>query len=539
MQTFVPALLAIYIALLVTLSPLLGSYLYHIFNRPTGTLESAFYKLTLTRQTPMNWKQYALALLSLQAIGFVFLMIIFKLNHRDAISWHLAFNTAISFVTNTNWQAYAGENTLDYWVQMLGLTVQNFLSCATSVAVLLVLIRGILAKETQDLGNFWVDITRITFYILLPFSFLLAIFLVSQGAIQNFSSYIQAVGLEGLPQLLPMGPAASQTAISVLGSNGGGFFGQNMAHPFANPNEISNFVLMLWILLLPAALVHYYGFQIGSKKQAWVLLCVMLGLFGLFLAGNIVSEMHFGSLEGFEIRFGTLGSLIFGAAATASSNGSVNAMMESLSPIAGGLMMLQIMLGEIIFGGVGCGLYGMLLFVMLTVFLAGLMVGRTPEFLGKKIEETEVKWILIGILTPSIVSLIGAGISCLYPLALTSLGNTGPHGLSEILYAFVSSANNNGSAFAGLSANTPYWNLALGIVMLVGRFGLLLPVLAIAGSLARKKQIPPTLGTFQTDTPIFAILLGASILLIGALTFMPGWFLGPLLEHITLAGALS
>ncbi|MEI6790654.1 MAG: potassium-transporting ATPase subunit KdpA [Myxococcaceae bacterium] len=539
MQTFDPALLAIYIALLVTLSPLLGSYLYHIFNRPTGTLESAFYKLTLTRQTAMNWKQYALALLSLQAIGFVFLMLIFKLNHRDAISWHLAFNTAISFVTNTNWQAYAGENTLDYWVQMLGLTVQNFLSCATSVAVLLVLIRGILAKETQDLGNFWVDITRITFYILLPFSFLLAIFLVSQGAIQNFSSYIQAVGLEGLPQLLPMGPAASQTAISVLGSNGGGFFGQNMAHPFANPNEISNFVLMLWILLLPAAFVHYYGFQIGSKKQAWVLLCVMLGLFGLFLAGNIVSEMHFGNLEGFEIRFGTLGSLIFGAAATASSNGSVNAMMESLSPIAGGLMMLQIMLGEIIFGGVGCGLYGMLLFVMLTVFLAGLMVGRTPEFLGKKIEETEVKWILIGILTPSIVSLIGAGISCLYPIALNSLGNTGPHGLSEILYAFVSSANNNGSAFAGLSANTPYWNLALGLVMLAGRFGLLLPVLAIAGNLARKKQIPPTLGTFQTDTPIFAILLGASILLIGALTFMPGWFLGPLLEHITLVGALS
>ena len=536
MQVFDPTLLAMYLALLITLSPLLGSYLYHIYNRPIGKLESLFYTLTRTPQAAMNWKEYAYALLNLQAIGFVFFMLILKLNQREVISWHLAFNTAISFVTNTNWQAYSGESTLDNWVQMFGMTVQNFLSCATSVAVLLVLIRGIAAKESPHLGNFWVDITRTILYVLLPCSALIAIFLVSQGAIQNLAPHIKAVGLEGLAQVLPMGPAASQTAIAVLGSNGGGFFGQNLAHPFANPTEISNFVLMLWVLLVPAAFVHYYGFQIGSRKQAWVILSVMLGLFLLFLAGTFFSEIHFGSLEGLEIRFRGWGSILLGSAATASSNGSVNAMVDSLSPLAGGLMMLQIMLGEIIFGGVGSGLYGMLLFVMLTVFLAGLMVGRTPEFLGKKIEAEEIKWISIGILSPCILTLLGAGIACLYPVALKSLGNAGPHGLSEILYAFASAANNNGSSFGGLSANTPFWNIALAITMLLGRFTLLLSVLTIAGTLARKKHIPPNSGTFQTDTPIFAFLLGASILLVAALTFMPGWFLGPLLEHISLLG---
>lgn len=538
MQAFDFYQVLIYLALLVTLSPLLGSYLYYVFNRPTGKLERYFYVLTRTPSSPMNWKQYLFALLLFQAMGFLAMMLFFQFNHRDHISIDLALNTAVSFLTNTNWQAYAGESTLDYWVQMLALTVQNFFSAATSIAALLALIRGITGKETGDLGNFWVDITRITFYVLLPFSFFLAIFLVSQGAIQNFSDYIQAIGLEGASQLLPMGPAASQTAIAVLGSNGGGFFGQNSAHPFVNPNELTNFVLMFVILLLPAGLVHFYGLQVGSKKHAWAIFSVMFTLFVLFLACSLLSEISFGTLEGQEVRFGQVGSILFGTAATASSNGSVNAMMDSLSPIAGGLMMLQMMLGEIIFGGVGCGLYGMLLFVMLTVFLAGLMVGRTPEYLGKKIEAFEINWILVGILAPCIVILIGAGISCLMPIALQSLGNSGPHGLSEILYAFTSSANNNGSAFSGLIANTPYWNLTLGAAMLLGRFSLMIPVLILAGSLARKKQIPVSLGTFQTDTPIFAILLGASILLVGALTFMPGWFLGPLLEQITLVGAL-
>jgi K+-transporting ATPase ATPase A chain len=516
-------LILLYLALLVALSPLIGSYLHYVLNRPS-------------RAASMNWKQYLWAVLSLQAISFIAMMILLAFNHRAPISLDLAFNTAVSFITNTNWQAYAGESTLNYYVQTLGLTVQNFLSAATSIAVLLALIRGITGKETQNLGNYWSDMTRIILCVLLPFSFLLSLFLVSQGAIQNFSAYVQTIGLEGLPQLLPMGPAASQTAIGVLGSNGGGFFGQNASHPFVNPNMVTNFVLMLSILLLPASFVYFYGLSIGSKKQATVIFSVMLSLFILFLASSLASELSFGSLEGQEIRFGRVGSILFGNAATASSNGSVNAMMESLSPLAGGFMMLQIMIGEIIFGGVGCGLYGMLLFVMLTVFLAGLMVGRTPEYLGKKIETTEVNWILIGILTPGIAALIGASISCLYPKALSALGSSGPHGLSEILYAFASSANNNGSAFGGLSANKPYWNLILGIVMIIGRFGLMIPVLVIAGSLARKKHIPPSLGTFQTDTPVFAVLLGASILLIGALTFMPGWFLGPMLEHVLLVG---
>src|SRR3989338_1131161 len=414
---------------------------------------------------------------------------------------------------------------------MFGMTVQNFLSCATSVAVLLVLIRGIAAKESPHLGNFWVDITRTILYVLLPCSALIAIFLVSQGAIQNLAPHIKAVGLEGLAQVLPMGPAASQTAIAVLGSNGGGFFGQNLAHPFANPTEISNFVLMLWVLLVPAAFVHYYGFQIGSRKQAWVILSVMLGLFLLFLGGAMLSEMSFGSLEGLEIRFGSLGTILFGSAITASSNGSVNAMMDSLSPIAGGLMMLQIMLGEIIFGGVGCGLYGMLLFVMLTVFLAGLMVGRTPEFLGKKIEAEEIKWILVGILLPTCLALLGASLACLIPAALASLSSSGPHGLLAILYAYASAANNNGSALGSLQANTPYWNISLGMVMLLGRYGLIFAVLVLAGSLASKKHIPANMGTFHTDTLTFAVLLAMAILLIGALTSSPALLLGPLLEH--------
>ncbi|MEI6805339.1 MAG: potassium-transporting ATPase subunit KdpA [Myxococcaceae bacterium] len=528
----------IYLALLIALSPPLGSYLYYVFNAPMSRLERYFYRITRTSVNAMNWKQYLSALLLFQGLGFLSMMLLLGFNQRDHISIDLAFNTALSFITNTNWQAYSGESTLDYWVQMLALTVQNFFSAATSIAVLFALIRGITGKETDDLGNFWVDITRIISYVLLPFSVLISIFLVSQGAIQNFSDYIPAIGLEGVSQLLPMGPAASQTAIAVLGSNGGGFFGQNAAHPFVNPNELSNFLLMFTILILPAGLVYFYGLQVGSKKHACAIFSVMLTLFVFFLAGSFASEIRFGSLEGQEIRFGQLGSVLFGSAATASSNGSVNAMMDSLSPLAGGLMMLQMMLGEIIFGGVGCGLYGMLLFVMFTVFLAGLMVGRTPEYLGKKIEASEINWILVGILAPCIVILIGAGISCLAPIALQSLGNSGPHGLSEILYAFTSSANNNGSAFSGLAANTSYWNWTLGLAMLIGRFGLMIPVLVIAGSLARKKQIPMSLGTFQTDTPMFAVLLGASILLVGALTFMPGWFLGPLLEHISLVGAL-
>lgn len=515
--------IGLFLGLLLGLAPLLGSYFYTVLNLPMTRLESLIYQVSHTPTHSMNWKQYLKSLLFFQAVGLIFLLIVLLLNSRSPISWDLAFNTAVSFLTNTNWQAYAGENTLDYWVQMLGLTVQNFFSAATSIAVLLVLIRGLTGKETGDLGNFWMDLTRTTLFILIPGSFLLALFLVSQGAIQNFSPYLYA------PGLLPMGPAASQTAISVLGSNGGGFFGQNAAHPFVNPTYLSNFVLALSILALPAGFVYFFGLQIKAPKQAWTLLSVMLGLFILFLAGITYSELSFGSLEGQELRFSQIGTLLFNTASTASSNGSINAALESLSPLAGGLMMLQIMLGEIIFGGVGSGLYGMLLFVMLTVFLAGLMVGRTPEYLGKKIEAAEINWILVGILIPGIAALIGAGSFALYP-------KSGAHNLSELLYAFTSCANNNGSAFGGLNANTVPFNISLGVTMLVGRFGLMIPVLIIAGQLGRKKQIPVNIGTFQTDTLIFAVLLAVSILLVGALTFLPGWFLGPLLEHVKLIG---
>jgi K+-transporting ATPase ATPase A chain len=431
-------------------------------------------------------------------------------------------NIAVSFVTNTNWQAYSGESTLSYTSQMLALTVQNFVSAGTGIAVMLALVRGIVGHEIQTLGNYWSDLFRSIFYVLLPGSVILTLILVSQGSIQNLSGYVDAVGLEGVKQILPMGPAASQTAISVWGSNGGGFFGVNLAHPFINPTEWSNWVLILAILLLPASLVHYYGLQVGSKKEGWVLFGVMAGLLGLFLGPAIWAQQIFGSLEGLETRFGALPSVLMGVVSTATSNGSVNAALESLSPLSSGLMMLQMMLGEVIFGGVGCGLYGILLFVVLTVFIAGLMIGRTPEYLGKKIDAPEVAWALVAILLPCGAILIGSSVSVLLKQ---------PGSLSEILYAFSSSVANNGSAFGGLNSNTPYYNLALAVVMMIGRYGILFPVLVIAGIFARKKKIPVNPMSFETDTALFGVLLASVILLVGALTFTPALFLGPLFDH--------
>jgi K+-transporting ATPase ATPase A chain len=387
---------------------------------------------------------------------------------------------------------------------------------------MLALVRGIVGHEIQTLGNYWSDLFRSIFYVLLPGSVILTLILVSQGSIQNLSGYVDAVGLEGVKQILPMGPAASQTAISVWGSNGGGFFGVNLAHPFINPTEWSNWVLILAILLLPASLVHYYGLQVGSKKEGWVLFGVMAGLLGLFLGPAIWAQQIFGSLEGLETRFGALPSVLMGVVSTATSNGSVNAALESLSPLSSGLMMLQMMLGEVIFGGVGCGLYGILLFVVLTVFIAGLMIGRTPEYLGKKIDAPEVAWALVAILLPCGAILIGSSVSVLLKQ---------PGSLSEILYAFSSSVANNGSAFGGLNSNTPYYNLALAVVMMIGRYGILFPVLVIAGIFARKKKIPVNPMSFETDTALFGVLLASVILLVGALTFTPALFLGPLFDH--------
>jgi K+-transporting ATPase ATPase A chain len=445
-------------------------------------------------------------------------------------------------VTNTNWQSYGGESTMSYFSQMVGLTVQNFISAAVGMAVLVALIRGFARKNTDKIGNFWVDMLRGNIYILLPLSLLWAVLLAGQGVVQTFSPYVTAALVEPTgetsEQQIALGPVASQVAIKQLGTNGGGFFNTNSAHPFENPTPFSNFLQMLAILLLPAALTFTFGKLVGAQRQGWTLFAVMFSVWFATLMGSIAAEyatnpifQQSAIMEGKETRFGVVNSLIWSTATTVASNGSVNAMHSSLSPLAGGIAMFNIMLGEIIFGGVGAGLYGMLLFVLLTVFLSGLMVGRSPEYLGKKVEAQEMKWAIFGILAPCAVILVGAAVSAVAPFALSSLANNGAHGFSEILYAFTSAAGNNGSAFAGLNANTVYYNLALGFAMLVGRFAVIIPVLAIAGSLVKKKSSPQTAGTFATDSPIFAILLIGVIIIVGALTFLPALSLGPIVEQ--------
>ena len=544
----------IYIVALFAFAPPLGTYMAKVFQgertflHPVlGWIEKLTYKVVnVNEQEEMDWKDYAKALLIFNFFGFcvVFLVQVIQIslplnpNALPNITWHSAFNTAVSFMTNTNWQGYAGETTMSYLTQMLVLTVQNFLSAATGVAVFLVLVRGLIKNSAFTIGNFWTDITRTTVYILLPLSLVLAVLLISQGVIQNFSNYVNVVTLEGAKQVLPMGPAASQIAIKQLGTNGGGFFNANSAHPFENPTPFSNFLEMLAILLLPAALALTFGRIVGSRRQGWTLFAVMFSVWLFTLLSSVASEytmnpifQQSGIMEGKETRFGVVNSLIWSSVTTVASNGSVNSMHSSLSPLSGGLAMFNVMLGEVIFGGIGAGMYGMLLFVLLTVFLSGLMVGRSPEYLGKKIEAAEMKMAILGILAPCACILLGTAISCIFPVALSSVSNRGPHGFSEILYAFTSAAGNNGSAFAGLNANTPYFNVVLGIVMLIGRFAVILPVLAIAGQLVRKKISPPSAGTFATDTPIFGLLLIGVIVIVGALTFLPALSLGPIVEH--------
>jgi K+-transporting ATPase ATPase A chain len=455
------------------------------------------------------------------------------------VPWHLAFNTAISFVTNTNWQGYSGETTLSYFVQMVGLTVQNFVSAATGIAVLLALIRGISRKNTEKLGNFRTDLIRSTMYVLLPLSILFAVVLVSQGVIQNFKACETVVTLKGTLQTIPMGPAASQIAIKQIGTNGGGFFGSNSAHPFENPTPFSNFLEMLCILLIPAALTYTYGKMVGSTRQGWAIFSVMMILLVAGFSISIYAEYsgnpvfgHLPLMEGKETRFGIANSILWSTSTTAASNGSVNAMMDSLSPVAGMIAMINIMLGEIVFGGVGAGLYGMVIFIILTVFIAGLMVGRTPEYLGKKIEAFEVQMAIISILAPSFAILLFSAWASVSIAGLSSLNNAGPHGFSEILYAYSSAAGNNGSSFAGLNANTVFYSITLGISMIIGRFGIIIPVLAIAGNMAKKNITPPSAGTFHTDNWLFIGLLIAVILIVGGLTFFPALSLGPIMEHL-------
>jgi K+-transporting ATPase ATPase A chain len=429
---------------------------------------------------------------------------------------------------------------------MLGLTVQNFVSAATGVAVLLALIRGLSRPTQTGIGNFWVDLVQTTLYVLLPLSIILAVVLINQGVVQTFAPYGTIVTLEGQAQTVPLGPVASQIAIKQLGTNGGGFFNANGAHPFENPTPLTNFLQMLSILLLPAALTITFGQLVGSARQGWVIFAAMFTLFGLGLVVALWAESGFnpvlgvaGSLEGKETRFGLANSVLWTVATTSASNGSVNAMHSSLSPLAGLVAVWNIMLGEVVFGGVGAGLYGMLLFVILTVFMAGLMVGRTPEYLGKKIEAREVKMAMLGILTPSAVILLFSAVAVLTEAGRAGPAHRGPHGLTEILYAFASAGGNNGSAFAGLNANTIFYNLMLGMAMLIGRFSVIIPVLAVAGSMAGKKIIPRSGGTFPTDTPLFAGLLVAVVLIVGALTFFPVLSLGPIVEHLLMqAGRL-
>jgi K+-transporting ATPase ATPase A chain len=549
-------------ALLIGLTPILGNYMSKVYsgNRhfmiPVfGWLEKFAYRITgIDPDEETNWKKYTFSLLLFNLAGFVFVFLIqifqskLPLNPANLpnVSWHSALNTSVSFMTNTNWQGYAGETTLSYFVQMIGLTVQNFVSAASGMAVLLALIRGISRKTTEMLGNFWVDLMRSVLYVLLPLSILFSIVLVGQGVIQNFKSYEPVKTLQGAQQVIPMGPAASQTAIKQLGSNGGGFFNANSSHPFENPTPFSNLLEMLAILLIPAALTFTYGKMVGSVREGWTIFLVM---FTMLVAGLIISLYSeysynpiFGNLplmEGKETRFGITNSILWSTATTAVSNGSVNAMNDSLSPLSGMIGMINIMLGEIIFGGVGAGMYGMVIFIILTVFIAGLMVGRSPEYLGKKIEAFEVQMAIIGVLAPNLVILLFSAWASVSHYGLSSLTNQGPHGLSEILYAFTSAAGNNGSAFAGLNANTLFYNLILGAGMLIGRFGIIIPVLAIAGSMSRKNITPISSGTFRTDNWLFIGLLISVIFIIGGLTHFPALSLGPVIEHLLMNKGIS
>lgn len=552
----------LFLGLLIAFTPLLGKYMSKVFSGEKhfmlpvfGWLEKLTYKFTGVRSDEeTNWKSYTFGLLLFNLLGilFVFLIQLFQsiLPFNPAglpnVSWHSALNTAVSFVTNTNWQGYAGETTMSYFTQMIALTVQNFVSAATGIAVILALIRGISRKTTNKIGNFWVDLTRTILYVLLPLSIIFAILLVGQGVVQSFRAYETVQTLQGAEQVIPMGPAASQIAIKQLGTNGGGFFNANSAHPFENPTPFSNFLEMLTIFLIPAALTFMFGKMVGSARQGWSIFAAMMILFIAGLSVSLYSEYasnpifgHLSLMEGKETRFGITNSILFSVITTSASCGAVNAMHDSLTPLAGMIPIINMMLGEVIFGGVGAGLYGILVFVILTVFIAGLMVGRTPEYLGKKIEAFEVQMAILAIFATNIIIQIFTAWASVSSYGLSSLNNSGPHGFSEILYAYTSAAANNGSAFAGLNANTLFYNITLAVAMLVGRFGVIVPVLAIAGSLAKKKITPLSAGTFRTDNWLFIGLLISVILIVGGLTHFPALSLGPVVEHLLMNNGIT
>ncbi|MGE5174478.1 MAG: potassium-transporting ATPase subunit KdpA [Betaproteobacteria bacterium] len=589
--------LVLYSGVLLLLAKPLGIFMARVYqgepsglDRMLGPVEQLFYRLCGIRpEEEMTWKKYTGAVLLFSAVGMLFLYFLQRvqgllpLNPQkfSGVPPDLAFNTAVSFVTNTNWQNYGGETTMSYLSQMVGLGVQNFASAAAGMAVLVALIRGFKRHSAETIGNFWVDLTRSTLYILMPLALILSLLLVSQGVVQTFSEY-KTVSLmqtityanpklnsQGNPvkdekgnpvtekvemkeQIIPLGPAASQIAIKQLGTNGGGFFNVNSAHPFENPTAFSNFLEVLAVLLIPAALCITFGKMVGDMRQGWALLSAMVLVLVTMMALCTWSEQDGnprfaslgvdqtasdlqpgGNMEGKETRFGIVNSAIWATATTAASNGSINSMHDSYTPMGGLYPMVLIQLGEVIFGGVGSGLYGMLVMAIITVFIAGLMVGRTPEYLGKKIEMFEMKMAALVILIVNGLVKIGTAVGVATKAGIAGVANPGPHGFSEILYAFSSAANNNGSAFAGLSGNTIFYNTALGIAMFLGRFWVIIPVLAIAGSLAKKKQVPASLGTLPTHTPLFVTLLIGVIVIVGALSFMPAWALGPIAEQLT------
>lgn len=570
--------IGIFLVVLLACVVPLGRYMAKVYgeNPPLqgffGPIERLIYRLLgIDAKSEMHWKHYALALLGFNALGMLLLYGLQRMQawlplnpqQLPAVSADSAFNTAASFVSNTNWQGYAGETTMSYLTQMLGLTVQNFVSAATGMAVLIGLIRGIARRSTSTIGNFWVDLTRSTIYILLPLALVLSVTLVSQGVVQTFDAsqtieLIQPIantdGTTISQQTIALGPAASQIAIKQLGTNGGGFFNVNSAHPLENPTPLSNFLELLSILLIPAALCYTFGLMVGDKRQGWAILATMtiilLGFTALAVsaeqAGNPLYQklgvddqasalQAGGNLEGKETRFGIVNSALWATVTTAASNGSVNSMHDSYTPLGGLAPMVLMQLGEVVFGGVGSGLYGMLIFAIIAVFVAGLMVGRTPEYLGKKIEAFEMKMAALIILIPCVMTLLITAIAVSSASGRATVFNSGAHGFSEVLYAATSAANNNGSAFAGLGANTPFYNTWLGIAMLVSRFWLIVPTLAIAGSLAGKKLIPQSAGTLPTHTPLFVSLLIGVVLIVGALTFIPALALGPIVEHLLLS----
>jgi K+-transporting ATPase ATPase A chain len=556
----------LYCAIIVAITPVLGAYMTRVFNGERTFLspvlrpvEAVLYGIGgVDEKREQSWLIYTVSMLFFHVGGFLILyglmrfqaVLPFNPAEQSAVAPDLSFNTAVSFITNTNWQNYGGESTLSYLVQMLGLTHQNFLSAATGIVLALALIRGFARASAKTVGNFWVDITRCTLYILMPICVVAALFLVWQGMPQTLGPYVDATTLEGAKQTIAVGPVASQIAIKMLGTNGGGFFNANAAHPFENPTALSNFVQIILIFALGASLTNVFGRMVGNQRQGWAILAVM-GV--LFIAGVMVCYwaeangttalnalgLTGGNMEGKEVRFGIVASALFAVVTTAASCGAVNAMHDSFTALGGMIPLINIQLGEIIVGGVGAGMYGMLLFIIISIFVAGLMVGRTPEYVGKKIEAKEVKMAMLAILVLPLMYLGWTAVAVVYPPAVASMANAGPHGFTEVLYAYTSQTGNNGSAFAGLTGNTPFYNITGAVAMFVGRFFMIIPAMAIAGALVEKKSIAASAGTFPTTGGLFAGLVVGVIMIVGGLTFFPALALGPLVEHLAMtAGTL-